>query len=284
MSDPDMREFFKGSNGAKKYNKQLKKDLDKRKPTFEPRVPFCNSTPPSTPAWVEPKPPIDVVKNGKYDEWEWMGNTFRPYYAGNLWLNCDASHIYYAFRDYGTNTITKVKRLDVKIDSDGNQYVENYVNKVLTKIYLDDALRAVYHTGLSPVQSPMSPSPTVSPQYFCEKRNPTIFTNKGVDYAFFHDGKFCVSRDGNHACWVRIDWNAKTADFTTLKPFNVKTRANGEKFVSVKQSDGTYEYFDMAEAVGKTFLKEPPSSGWNIVFKDGNISNCDADNLTWYKP
>lgn len=284
MSDPDMREFFKGTNGAKKYNKQLKKDMDKcKQSSFEPSVPFTNATPPKQ-TWQEPQPPIDVVKNGRYDEWEWMRHTFRPYYDGNLWLNCDASHVYYAFRDYSTSTIIKVKRLDIKIDADGKQYVENYVNKELTTVYLEDALRATFHTGLAPVQSPSAPTSTVAPQYYCEKRNPTIFSNEGVDYAFFHEGKFCVSRDGNHACWVRIDWNAKTADFNTIKPFNVQIRANGEKYVSVKQSDGRYKDYDMAEAVGKTFLKEPTSSGWIVVFKDGNVSNCDADNLHWYKP
>lgn len=283
MSDPDMREFFKGSNGAKKYNKQLKKDMDKRKQSSNPIFPFTNTTPPKQ-TWQEPQPPLDVVKNGGYPEWEWMGIIFRPYYAGNLWLNCDASHVYYAFRDYDSNTITKVKRLDIKIDATGKQYVENYVNKVLTTVYLDDALRATFHTGLSPVQSLVSPTQTVSNHYFCEKRNPTIFSYKGVDYAYFPDGKFCVSRDGNHACWVRIDWNAKTADFNTIKPFNVQIRANGEKYVSVKQADGRYKDYDMAEAVGKTFLKEPTSSSWIIVFKDGNVSNCDADNLHWYKP
>lgn len=283
MSDPEMREFFKGSNGAKKYNKQLKKDMDKRKQSSNSIFPFTNTTPPKQ-TWQEPQPPIDVVKNEGYPEWEWMGIIFRPYYAGNLWLNCDASHVYYAFRDYDTNTITKVKRLDIKIDATGKQYVENYVNKVLTTVYLDDALRATFHTGLSPVQSSVSPTPTVSNQYFCEKRNPTIFSYNGVDYAFFHEGKFCVSRDGNHACWVRIDWNAKTADFNTIIPFEIRTKANGEKFVSIKQSDGRYKDYYMAEAVGKTFLKEPTSSGWIVVFKDGNVSNCDADNLHWYKP
>lgn len=283
MSDPDMREFFKGSNRAKKYNKQMKKDMNKRKQSSNPIFPFTNTTPPKQ-TWQEPQPPIDVVKNEGYPEWEWMGIIFRPYYAGNLWLNCDASHVYYAFRDYDSNTITKVKRLDVKIDATGKQYVENYVNKVLTTVYLDDALRTTFHTGLSPVQSLVSPTPTVSNHYFCEKRNPTIFSYNGVDYAYFPDGKFCVSRDGNHACWVRIDWNAKTADFNTIKPFNVQIRANGEKYVSVKQADGRYKDYDMAEAVGKTFLKEPTSSGWIVVFKDDNVSNCDADNLHWYKP
>lgn len=281
--DKEERDFFKGPNRAKKYNKQMKKDMDKRKQSSNPIFPFTNTTPPKQ-TWQEPQPPIDVVKNEGYPEWEWMGIIFRPYYAGNLWLNCDASHVNYAFRDYDSNTITKVKRLDIKIDATGKQFVENYVNKVLTTVYLDDALRATFHTGLSPVHSLMPPTPIVSNHYFCEKRNPTIFSYNGVDYAYFPDGKFCVSRDGNHACWVRIDWNAKTADFNTIKPFNVQIRANGEKFVSVKQSDGTYENYDMAEAVGKTFLKEPTSSGWVVVFKDGNISNCDADNLHWYKP
>lgn len=281
--DKEERDFFKGPNRAKKYNKQMKKDMDKRKQSSNPIFPFTNTTLPKQ-TWQEPQPPIDVVKNEGYPEWEWMGIIFRPYYAGNLWLNCDASHVYYAFRDYDSNTITKVKRLDIKIDATGKQFVENYVNKVLTTVYLDDALRATFHTGLSPVHSLMPPTPTVSNHYFCEKRNPTIFSYNGVDYAYFPDGKFCVSRDGNHACWVRIDWNAKTADFNTIIPFEIRTKANGEKFVSVKQSDGRYKDYDMAEAVGKTFLKEPTSSGWIVVFKDGNVSNCDADNLHWYKP
>lgn len=283
MSDPDMREFFKGPNKAKKYNQQMKKDMEKCKPSFEPTVPFSNTTLPK-PMWQEPKPPIDVVKNGKYDEWEWMGITFRPYYAGNLWLNCDASHVYYAFLDRGSNTITKVKHIEVKIDSDGKQYVENYVNKGLTKVYLDDALRTVYHTGLSPVQSPVSPTPTVSSQYFCEKKSPQILTHDGVDYSFYHDGKFCVSREGGLACWMRINWNVKPATFDKITIYKVYSKPNGRKYVNVKQPDGSYKEFDMADAVGTTFLLPPPSPDWIIGFKDGNVSNCDADNLYWYKP
>lgn len=283
MSDPDMREFFKGSNGAKKYNKQIKKVMEKRKPSFDPTVPFSSSIIPR-PTWEEPRPPIDVVKNGKYDEWEWMGHTFRPYFAGSLWLNCDASHVYYAFRDYETQTITKAKRLDVKIDSDGKQYVENYVNKILTKVFIDDALRTVYHTGLSPVQSPVSSTPTSSPQYYCEKKSPQILNHDGVDYAFYHEGKFCVSRDGGLACWMRIDWSTKPATFDKITIYKVYTKPNGRKYVNVKQTDDSYKEFDMATAVGKTFLKDPPSDGCIIKFKDGDVSNCDADNLYWDLP
>lgn len=280
MRDPDMREFFNGSNRAKKYNQQMKKDMEKRKPSFKPTVPFPSSTTPK-PIWEEPKPPIEVVKSGSYLEWEWMGVTFRPYYAGNLWLNCDASLVYYAFLDRSSNTITKVKRLDVIIDPDGKQYVENYVNKDQKKVYLDDALRTVFHTGLPPVQSPIASIPTASPQYYCNQKNTTILNHEGNEYSFYHDGKFCVSKEGGLACWMGIDWSSKPATFDKITIYNVYTKADGRKYVKVKQPDGFYKEFDMATAVGKTFLKDPPCDDCIIKFKDGNVSNCDADNLYW---
>lgn len=283
MSDPDMREFFKGPNKAKKYNPQMRKDMEKRKPSFEPTVPFSSSEAPK-PIWIEPEPPIDVVKNGKYDEWEWMSVTFRPYYAGNLWLNCDASHVYFVFRDYDSDTITKIRCLEVKIDPDGKQYVENYVNKVLTKIYLDDALRTVYHTGLSAVQSPLASITTASPKYYCEKKDTKILRHEDNEYSFYHEGKFCVSKEGGHACWMRIDWKSTPVTFDKITIYKVYAKDDGRKYVNVKQPDGSYKEFDMATAIGKTFLKDPPYDDCIIKFKDGDVTNCDADNLYWDLP
>lgn len=282
MSDPDLREFFKSPNKAKNYNKKMKKDFEQRKTHFDPIVPFAKPVPSQT--WKEPKPPIDVVKNGSYDEWEWMGVTFRPYYAGNLWLNCDASYVYFAFHDHDTNTVTTVRRLEVKLDAEGKQYIENYINKVLTKVYLDDALRTVYHTGLPPVQSQVSQIHTQSTLCYCEKKDTTIFNHDGYEYSFYHDGKFCVSRAGGLACWMHIDWNGKPPTFDKVIPYNIKTKANGRKYVDVKQPDGTYKEFDIATAVCKTFYKEPITPGLVVKFKDGNEGNCDADNLYWGMP
>lgn len=282
MSDPDMRDFFKGSNKAKKYNDDLKKKKKQQKQIHQsPIAPFSPATMPPV-LWEEPQPPIDVVKNGGYPEWEWMGITFRPYYAGNLWLNCDASHVYKAFLNRDTYEITSVKRLDVKIDADGKLYVENWVNKVLTKVYMDDALRAVYRTGLAPVKmTPIAIQPTQSNQAM---RNPQIFNYQGIDYSFYHEGKFCVSRNGGLACWMHIDWSVRPAIFDKPIPYNVKVGSDGRKFVSVKQSDGTWKDFDMAVAVAKTYLKEPTSPNMEVKFKDGNVGNCDADNLYWDMP
>ncbi len=270
-----MKEFFKGTNNAKKFNKKMKQ----RQTHFDPTEPFSNPIP--RPTWAEPKPPMVAVKNGSYYEWEWMGVTFRPYYAGNLWLNCDASRVYYAFLNRDTNTITSVRRLEVKYEADGKQYVENYVNKVLTKVYLDDALRTVYHTGLQPVKPS---STTQSLEINCDKRDPNIFIHDGNEYAFYHDGKFCVSRTGGLACWMHIDWSGTPPTFDRTIPYNVKTKANGRKYVDVKQPDGTYKEFDIATAVGKTFYIEPKLPGCVVKFKNGDVSDCDADNLYWGMP
>lgn len=282
MSDPDMKDFFRSPNRAKKYNDALKKKKKLQQGHMDPITPFSPATMPQTVIWRDPVPPIDVVKRNGYPEWEWMGITFRPYYAGNLWLNCDASHVYKAFLNRDTYEITSVEPLDIKIDADGKQYVENWVNKVLTKVYLDDALRAVYHTGLAPVHiAPIAAHPTQINQ---PMKNPQIFNYQGVDYSFYHDGKFCVSRNGGLACWMHIDWSVSPATYDKPIPYNVKVGSDGRKFVSVKQSDGTWKDFDMAVAVAKTYLKDPTSPNMEVKFKDGNVGNCDADNLYWDMP
>lgn len=278
MNDPDLRDFFKGSKRARKPNDTLKKK-QQQQVHYDPIAPFSPATIPPPVLWREPTPPIDVVKKGSYLEWEWMGKTFRPYYAGNLWLNCDASHVYWAYHNHDDDTITSVKRLDVKVDSNGRQYVENWVNKVLTKVYLDDALRAVYRTGLAPVQMP--PIAVLPTQINQAMKNPQIFNYQGIDYSFYHEGKFCVSRNGGLACWMHIDWSVSPATYNKTIPYTVKVDGNGRKFVSVKQSDGTWKDFDMAVAVAKTYLKEPTSPNMEVKFKDGNVGNCDADNLYW---
>ncbi len=284
MSDPDMRDFFKGSNKAKKYNDEWKKKKKQQKQENQiPMAPFSPATIPPPVLWKEPQPPINVVTNGGYPEWEWMGKTFRPYYAGNLWLNCDASHVYFAFRNWETDTITNVRRLDVKIDANGKQYVENWVNKVLTQVYLDDALKTCFHTSIQSL--PISATSQNVPQANSIKRpNVTIFTYKGEEYAFYYEGKFCVSKKNGKAAWLKINWETKTHNQDAAKPYDVFSRKDGTLAVNVKQQSGSYVEFDMAKAICRTFNGNPTFPDMIVKFRDGNVGNCDADNLYWDMP
>lgn len=283
MSDPDMNDFFRSPNRAKKYNDELKKKKKQQQQGhMDPFTPFSPATMPPPVIWKDPVPPIDVVKNGNWPEWEWMGSTFRHYYNGNIWLNCDASHVYRAFHNHDEDAITSVTRLDVKVDSNGKQYVENTVNHVLTKVYLDDALRKVYQTGLPPISvAAVVNQPTQINQPL---KNPQVLNLQGVDYSFYYDGKFCVSRKGGLACWMHIDWKANPITYDKATKYDVNVDAIGRKYVKVKQSDGTWKDFDMAVAVAKTYLKDPISPNMEVKFKDGDVGNCDADNLYWDMP
>lgn len=150
MTDPDENDFFRSlNNGRKKFKKQ-KTDMKQPKTHINPIVPFANTSP--MPMWEEPVPNIDVVMNGNWPEWEWMGEIFRPYYAGSLWLNRTASHVYWAYMDRDEYTITSVKPLEVKSDADGKLFVETYIKGAKTTTYLDDALKTCFQTSLQTVQ------------------------------------------------------------------------------------------------------------------------------------
>lgn len=286
MNDADMKDFFKGSNRAKKFNDELKKKKKQQKQENQiPMTPFSPAIMPPPVLWEEPQPPIDVVKNGNWPEWEWMGITFRPYYAGNFWLNCDASHVYFAFRDHNTDTITTVRRLDISIDANGKQYVENWVNKVLTKVYLDDALRTCFHSGL-PTVKVSNPLPQIVSQPNPPQQtmlNRTLYPLDGDDFAFDHVEKFFVSKRNGKAAGLSVDWGSKTHNPDKAKRYNVFTRKDGRLAVNVKQSDGIYKEIDMATVICRTFYGDAPN-GMVVKFKDGNSGNCDADNLYWDMP
>lgn len=280
MSDPDENDFFRSlNNGRKKFKKQ-KTEMKQPKTHLNPIVPFANTSP--MPIWQEPVPPIDVVKNGNWPEWEWMGETFRPYYAGSLWLNRTASHVYWAFMDRDEYTITSIKPLDVKVDAYGKQYVETYIKGVKTTTYLDDALKTCFQYSLLPVQvsspTPQNVAKPIPPQP--PKRNRTIYPLDGEECAFDHIEKFCVSKKNGKAAYLSIDWGSKTHNPDKAKRYRVFTRKDGTLAVNVKQPDGNYKEIDMATVVCRTFNGEAPS-GMVVMYKDGNPGNCDADNLYW---
>lgn len=287
MNDPDMREFFKGSKRNKKNNDWWKKDMKKKQqsqPILNPTTPFASIPP--TPQWPEPTPPVDVVNNGNWPEWEWMGETFRLYYAGSIWLNRDASHVYWAFWNRGTDTITSIKPLVIKEDATGRQYVETYRKEITTITYLDDALKTCFHTSLQSVQvsspTPQNVSKPIPPQP--SKRNRTIYPLDGEDFAFDHVEKFFVSKKNGRAAGLSVDWGSKTHNPDKAKRYSVFSRKDGSLAVNVKQPDGTYKEIDMATVICRTFNGDAPITGMVVKFKDGNPGNCDADNLYWGMP
>lgn len=284
MSDPDLHEFYKGGKKARDYNRKMKKEYENRKnQSFIPSPLFPPSIPPLVPQWKEPQPPIDVVMNGNWPEWEWMGETFRPYFAGNLWINCTATRVYWAFRDRNTDTITKVNPYTVKVDTNGKQYVESFNKGVKIITYLEDALKVWPGTSLQtpPTHAPKSVSQPLPQQP--SMLNRTLFPLDGEEFGFDHVEKFFVSKKNGRAAGLSVDWGSKTHNPDKAKRYNVFTRKDGRLAVNVKQSDGIYKEIDMATVICRTFYGDAPN-GMVVKFKDGNPGNCDADNLYWDMP
>lgn len=237
-----------------------------------------------------PTPPFAVRTNGKYPEWDYNGTTMRCYYAGDFWIDAAGQNVMWAFFDRANAVITQIKPLEVQEDV-GGRFVSVITKGNSIKTYLNDAVKVLFpstanNSGTNTTtwkMAPITPSSVIPNQP--NKPKVKLLEHDGEEYGFYYkpidDGKtsFCVSSKGAKAGGGYIDWTA--LKFNTFYPYKVYSDAIGRLKVKVKQQDGTWEEYDMATVVCTVFNGNPLDSNHVVKFKDGNVGNCDADNLYW---
>lgn len=237
-----------------------------------------------------PAPPFAVRTNGKYPEWDYRGATMRCYYAGGFWIDAAGQNVMWAFFDRANSVITQIKPLEVQEDV-GGRFVSVITKGNSIKTYLNDAVKVLFpstanNSGTSTTtwkMAPITPSSVVPNQP--NKPKVKLLEHDGEEYGFYYKPidsdktPFCVSAKGAKAGGGYIDWTNKK--FNTFYPYKVYSNANGRLKVKVKQQDGTWEEYDMATVVCTVFNGSTLDSNHVVKFKDGNIGNCDADNLYW---
>lgn len=238
-----------------------------------------------------PEPPFAVSTNGKYPEWDYNGTPMRCYYAGGFWIDSSGQKVVWAFWDRADSVITKIKSLEVQED-DGGRFVSVITKGNSIKTYLNDAVKVLFpstanNSGTSTSQwtyAPITPTSSFVPNQ-PNKPKVKLLEHDGEEYGFYHKPidsdktPFCVSAKGAKAGGGYIDWTNKK--FNTFYSYRVYSNANGRLKVKVKQQDGTWEEYDMATVVCTVFNGNPLDSNHVVKFKDGNVGNCDADNLYW---
>lgn len=295
--DADEREFFKGLNSAKKYNKTYKDVGKSQQPHFNPMQPFVNAWPDialnSTSSKSEniPALPIPLEYTGSAWQWEYDGFPVRPYYLAGICIQENGENVWRCFLDHATKTITSLTPLKIQKDPTGRHFVEVKKKGETKKYYIDEVLEKCFgpnHKTATPLTqtdtvvtitaSPVSNGVSLS-TIQVKKPNVTIFQYDNGEWAFYFEGKFCVSRKHSLAAWMAIDWEKKT--YSKVTPYRIHTRSDGSKYVSVKQKDGTYKDFELDIAVCTTFNGPPSIPNAKVRHIDGNLGNCDASNLEW---
>lgn len=237
-----------------------------------------------------PAPPFAVRTNGKYPEWDYRDATMRCYYAGGIWIDVTGQNVMWAFFDRPNSVITQIKPLEVQED-EGGRFVSVITKGNSIKTYLNDAIKILFPStsnisGTSTTtwkMAPITPSSVVPNQP--NKPKVKLLEHDGEEYGFYYKPldsdktPFCVSAKGAKAGGGYIDWTNKK--FNTFYPYKVYSDPNGRLKVKVKQQDGTWEEYDMATVVCTVFNGNPLDANHVAKFKDGNVGNCDADNLYW---
>lgn len=235
-------------------------------------------------------PPFAVRTNGKYPEWNYRGATMRCYYAGGVWIDATGQYVMWAFYDRANSVITQIKPLEVQEDV-GGRFVSVITKGDSVKTYLNDAIKILFpSTANNPGTStatwkmaPITPSSVVPNQP--NKPKVKLLEHDGDEYGFYYKPidadktPFCVSAKGAKAGGGYIDWTNRK--FNTFYSYRVYSNANGRLKVKVKQQDENWEEYDMATVVCTVFNGNPLDSNHVVKFKDGNVGNCDADNLYW---
>lgn len=194
--------------------------------------------------------------------------------------------------DHAIKTITSLTPLKIQKDPTGRHFVEVKQNSETNRFYIDEVLEKCFgpnHNAVTPAVSHTNTAVaiTASPvlngtslsTIHVKKPNVTIFQYGNEEWAFYFEGKFCVSREHSFAAWMSIDWEKKT--YSKVMPYRIHIRPNGSKYVSVKQTDGTYKDFELDVAVCTTFNGAPSTANAKVRHIDGNLGNCDASNLEW---
>lgn len=101
---------------------------------------------------------------------------------------------------------------------------------------------------------------------------------QGLQMRYHFASGFWYSEDGDHVLWAWQDW--QNHELTKLKVVEILSEASGREFVEVKKQgeESLKQYLD--EAVCTCFhAKSKP--GQVVHHKDGDINNCNSDNLIW---
>lgn len=285
--DDEIREIQRELNKGRKKNPRKSGNSNERpcNPFIDPiqMTAVSNST-------ICPTPPFAVRTNGKYPEWDYNGATMRCYYAGGFWIDAAGQNVMWAFFDRANSVITQIKPLELQEDV-GGRFVSVIIKGNSIKTYLNDAIKVLYpstanNSATSTTTWQMGtimPSSVVPNQP--NKPKVKLLEHDGDEYGFYYKPlaadktPFCVSAMGAKAGGGYIDWTKKK--FNTFYPYKVYSDANGRLKVMVKQKDETWEEYDMATVVCTVFNGNPLNSNHVVKFKDGNVGNCDADNLYW---
>lgn len=90
---------------------------------------------------------------------------------------------------------------------------------------------------------------------------------------------FWYSQDGKNVFWGWQDLQSHT--ITSLKTVDILKDANGRQYVEVKRKgEQTWKQY-LDEAICICFHGRPENPNLRVNHKDGNICNCDAENLEW---
>lgn len=283
-----MRSFNKGRK--KKSAKQSRTDnANKAEPLIFPKS-ILNCSPGKQ---NESSMPIKLRLTDGYREWDYKGNVMRCYYAGGFWIDAQGIYPIWAFWNHKDDTLTQIVPLKVLHDDQG-QYVEVKVEGVKKKTYIALAIAKLYPNvkpdSSNQVNIPPADSTQVSPGTSLSKKpNPTKVSFNDLTYSFYYDPiksdetPFWVSETGGQAAYISYDWKAHI--FKTGKAYRIYTHPISKRScVKVKQSDGEWKEYDVATVVCTVFNGNPIFPDLIVKFKDGDITNCDADNLYWDLP
>lgn len=296
--DKDKYDFFKKKSKSKGSKNSNSAKGQVPQSHFDPTMPF-NSTASSVESIAStglPALPMPLTSTGTTWEWEYQGYRVRNYIAGGFWVCENGDDAFLVRVDWSKKMITEIKPLSIKATANGRYYVEAYKDKQLKMSYIEDAINVCFKGGntstpfsTTPTQTPVVSTPqtpastqpvnttVIPPQP--KKLNVSLIPYQGNDYGFYYNDKIFVSQKNGLVVWLNMHWPTKT--YSKAIPYNICHRPDGSKYVMKKQEDGSYKEIDIATAVCSTFNGKPLDPNQVVKFKDGNVGNCDADNLYW---
>lgn len=285
-----MKSFSKGRQVAKQRaskNKSAGTDVS----SYAHKSLASNPIPQVT---TQPQTPVKLTKNNNVWEWEYNGCRMRHYYSSGLWFSENGLYVFWGWWDRASESLTQLKPIEINTDFEGRKYVKNSQKEQSEVFYVDEAVGKCFKGG-----SQKSSSSTIQAAssfklnkstFVPTPKKPTVtkVPIDGYDYGFFYDpikaGKnpMWVSETGGLAAFIKFNWETKTPG--NHFPYNIHLDQAGRKSVRIKEKDGTWTEYDLATAICKVFNGNPPSQEFVVKFRDGDVGNCDADNLCWDMP
>lgn len=107
---------------------------------------------------------------------------------------------------------------------------------------------------------------------------------KGIQMRNHFASGFWFSEDGKHVFWAWQD--QEKHQLTSLKAVEILSDKTRHQYVEVKHKNNEQKYDSVRrqyidEAVCTCFHGRPENPNQRVNHKDGNICNCEADNLKW---